>query len=153
MTMGTLLAFWSWPRSRGTAPAIATVFSHFGTCVFFHVKQSDERTNRQTNKHDCSVSFLLCRGSIPRLLSLSPALSRTEGAESKLKFGFQQNQELISDFKRCHYGFDGVRCGRTTTVLRSRMRSDNACNNEQRRQHLRALISLCPGQMTRISMA
>ena len=49
MTRGTLLVLRSWSRSQETVSATVTVDFHIGTFILIHAKQSNKRTNGQTN--------------------------------------------------------------------------------------------------------
>ena len=111
-------------------------------------ERTDERTNERTN-----VLFWRRHGFAPRSHVSSPALSRAKRGNWWSSLVFSKSKPHSSNCEGCPYGFVGVCGGRTTTISYSQMRSDNARNNEQRRQRPWALISLYQGQTTRIWMA
>ena len=139
-------------------------FSHFGICVLFRAKPSDKRTkmnkrtneqmNKQTNKRTRLFCFALTPPrDHPAVPLIVPCAVMHEKGRLKIEFGFQQNQNLISDFEGCHCGLISVHGGLTTTVLRPQMCSNHRAQQQTGGQRPRALISLYPGQTTRISMA
>ena len=154
MARRTPLVLRSWSRSQETVSATATLDSHFGVFVLFRAKYSNKRTKERTNKQTQLFRFVLV---LPWIHHAAPCIVPRavtyEGGDSKLSLVFSKTKTHFSDCEGCPHGFVGVRGGRTTTISCSRMRSDNARNSKQRRQRLRALISLYSGQTTRIWMA
>ena len=142
------LAFWLWSCLPGTAPATTTMFSHFGICVLFRAKPSDERTNNEQS--NAAVPFRFGAAAGPSRGSACRPLRchAQKRDDSKVSFVFN-NQNLISHFEGCHLVLSACTAvvrppfrvrGCVQTITRNDKQGGNASG------HL-------PGQTTRISMA
>ena len=122
---------------------------YFVSCKTRTSERTNERTNKQTNKQIMLASPRI----YPEFPRIAPYAVAHKRGQLKIEFGFQKKQKLVPDFEGCHCGVISVHGGRTATVLRPRMRSNHCAQQQTRRQHLQALISLYPGQTTRILLA
>ena len=146
---------------RGDSTPFLVVVAFAGDCLrdrhsrfpfwdsfLFHVKLSDEQTNKQTRLF-CFVLATpwVARGSVHSpLCCYACSLVAQKGGNSKSSLVFNKTKIHSSAFKGYHSGSIGVHGDCTTTVSRLWMRLNYRAQQQTRRQHVQALISVYLGR-------